>query len=171
MPDALRPGYVESSSIRRLADAKSRYRVGIAGAQEPCCGGRAYEMGYKADFLKQAERNMELIKQSGAKILVTGCAECYYSFKVLYDKFNLKGSLEVLHTAEYFDRLIKGGKIKPHKKLDLKVTYHDPCTGRAGGTLHTLAGESRFPVIYASSIRPGPSAEVAMASMNLAGYP
>jgi Fe-S oxidoreductase len=76
---------------------------------------------------------MELIKQSGAKTLVTGCAECYYSFKVLYDKFNLKNSLEVLHTAEYFDRLIKGGKIKPHKKLDLKVTYHDPChLGRLG---------------------------------------
>ena len=66
-------------------------------------------------------------------MLVTGCADCYYAFKVLYDKFDLKGKLEVLHTTEYFDRLIKEGKLKPTRKVAVKVTYHDPChLGRLG---------------------------------------
>ncbi len=122
---------VARSSISLMQ--KAGIDFGIAGAKERCCGGRAYQMGYKADFLQQAESNMERIKQSGAKTLVTGCAECYHAFKVLYDKFKLKGNLEVLHTTEYFARLIQEGKLKLKKKIDLEVTYHDPChLGRLG---------------------------------------
>jgi Fe-S oxidoreductase len=112
---------------------KAGVNFGIGGANELCCGGRAYQMGYKADFLKQAEANLEAIRKSGAKTLVTGCAEGYFTFKVLYDKYNLKGKLEVLHTSEYMARLIQEGKLKPTKKVEMTVTYHDPChLGRQG---------------------------------------
>jgi Fe-S oxidoreductase len=112
---------------------KAGVNFGIGGDSEICCGGRAYQMGYKQDFLNQAKKNMELIKKSGAKTLITGCADGYNAFKVLYDKFDLKGDLEVLHTSEYFDRLIKEGKLKPSKKVNMTVTYHDPCRlGRLG---------------------------------------
>ena len=112
---------------------KAGVNFGIAGENETCCGGRAYQMGYKEDFLAQAKKNMAMIKKSGAKTLVTGCADGYQAFKVLYDKFDLKGELEVLHISEYLDRLIKEGKLKPKKKVDITVTYHDPChLGRLG---------------------------------------
>jgi Fe-S oxidoreductase len=112
---------------------KAGVDVGIAGENEPCCGGRAYQMGYKEDLIRQAKQNMELFTKSGAEILVTGCADCYHAFKVLYDKFGLKGNLEVLHITEYVDRLIKEGKLKPRKKVSATVTYHDPChLGRLG---------------------------------------
>src|SRR4030042_24422 len=109
---------------------KAGVNFGIAGDAETCCGGRAYQMGYQDDFLKQAKKNMALIKKSGAKILVTGCADGSPAFKALYDKFDLKGDLEVLHISEYIDRLIKDGRLKPRKKADSSVTYHDP--GRLG---------------------------------------
>jgi len=112
---------------------KAGVNFGIGGADELCCGGRAYQMGYKTDFLKQAEANVAAIRESGARTLVTGCAECYFAFKVLYDKHNLKGDVEVLHTSEYFARLIKEGRLVPSKKVEMEVTYHDPChLGRQG---------------------------------------
>jgi Fe-S oxidoreductase len=107
--------------------------VGTGGKKELCCGGRAYQMGYKEDFINQAQRNMELFQNSGAEILVTGCADCYHAFKVLYDKFGFKDKLEILHTTEYLDRLMKEGKLKPIKPVKAIVTYHDPChVGRQG---------------------------------------
>jgi Fe-S oxidoreductase len=112
---------------------KAGVNFGIAGENESCCGGRAYQMGYKEDFLNQAKKNMEMIRKAGVKTLVTSCADGYGAFKVLYDKFNLKGDLEVLHITEYIDRLVKESKLKPTKKVNMKVTYHDPCyLGRLG---------------------------------------
>jgi Fe-S oxidoreductase len=111
---------------------KAKIDVGVA-YEESCCGGRAYQMGYQEAAIAQAKLNMEALKKAGVKTLVTGCAECYFAFAVLYDKFGVKGDLEVLHTSQYFARLVKEGKLKPAKKVDLTVTYHDPChLGRQG---------------------------------------
>jgi len=112
---------------------KAGVDFGIAGDNETCCGGRAYQMGYKGDFLKQAEKNMAMMKKAGVKTLVTSCADGYNAFKVLYDKYNLKGDLEVLHITELAARLIEEGRLKPTKKVNMNVTYHDPCRlGRQG---------------------------------------
>ena len=54
---------------------KAGVNFGIGGENETCCGGRAYQMGYKQDFLDQAKKNLDFIKKSGAKTIVTTCAE------------------------------------------------------------------------------------------------
>jgi Fe-S oxidoreductase len=121
-----------AKTIARLLQ-KAGVNFGIAGNNETCCGSRAYQMGYKEDFLNQARKNMDMIKKSGAKTLVTGCADGYQAFKVLYDQHGFRGDLEVLHITEYLARLIKERKLIPKKKVNMVVTYHDPChLGRKG---------------------------------------
>jgi len=122
---------VARATIKMLQ--KAGVDVGIAYDKESCCGSRAYQTGYKDDFLRQAGLNIELIEKSEAEILVTSCADCYYGFKVLYDKFGFKIKPEILHVTEFLDRLIKAGGLKPIRKVDMEVTYQDPChLGRLG---------------------------------------
>ncbi len=105
--------------------------IGIMGANESCCGGRVYDMGYKDDFTRLAESTIKAWTAAGVKTVVTSCADCYHAFLRLYPA--LGAEFEVLHTVQYLDRLIKEGKIKFSKKVPMRVTYHDPChLGRQG---------------------------------------
>ena len=107
--------------------------VGIMGEDEACCGGRAYELGYAGEMTKFAEHQAETFRTAGIKTLVTPCADCYATYKVLYDKIGKKLDVEVHHITQYLEKLIREGKLQPKKSLPLKVTYHDPChLGRLG---------------------------------------
>jgi Fe-S oxidoreductase len=107
--------------------------VGIMGADEACCGGRAYELGYAGELTKYAEHQMEAFRTAGVKALVTPCADCYATFKVLYDRIGKKLGIEVYHMTQYLHRLIKEGRIRLTREVPLTVTYHDPChLGRLG---------------------------------------
>jgi Fe-S oxidoreductase len=107
--------------------------VGIMGADESCCGGRAYEMGYDGELTKFAEHESEAFATAGVKVLVTPCSDCYGTYKVLYDKIGKKLGIEVYHITQYLEKLIQEGKLQLKKSVPLKVTYHDPChLGRLG---------------------------------------
>ncbi|MFH1775823.1 MAG: (Fe-S)-binding protein [Chloroflexota bacterium] len=99
--------------------------VGTMGAEEACCGGRAYDMGYRGEFTKYAEHNLEAWAKAGVKTVITTCSDGYYTFKLLYAEMGSK--LEVLHIVEFVDRLIKDGRLRFTKSVPMTVTYHDPC--------------------------------------------
>ncbi|MEW6440641.1 MAG: (Fe-S)-binding protein [bacterium] len=118
-------------SVRLLRNAG--VDVGIAGREEGCCGGRAYELGYQGEMKNYAEDMASRVRASGCKTLITPCSDCYYTFKYLYPKNGLGLGVEVLHVTEVLASLIKGSVILPAKKVPLKITYHDPChLGRRG---------------------------------------
>ena len=126
-------------ALQKLAQATARIlqkagvNFGIAGDAEVSSGDRAYQMGYEKDFLNQAKKNMDYIRKHGIKKVITADAESYQAFKVLYDKYKLRGDLQVLHITEYLEQLVQEGKLKPKNPVDLNVTYHDPChLGRLG---------------------------------------
>jgi Fe-S oxidoreductase len=101
------------------------------GDAESCCGGRAYSLGFRDEFIRFAKKNLEAWEKAGVETIVTSCSDCYHTFKRLYP--TLGSRFKVLHTVEYLDRLIKEGKIKFSRSIPLKVTYHDPChLGRQG---------------------------------------
>jgi Fe-S oxidoreductase len=110
---------------------KAGIDFGIMGEDEICCGGRAYQMGYREDFVRCAEKNMKAWASRGVKTIITACADCYHAFKRLYPEAG--SDFEVLHMVEFVDRCIKQGKIKLSRPVSMKVTYHDPChLGRQG---------------------------------------
>jgi len=112
---------------------KAGVDVGISGKAESCCGGRAYEMGFKGVFETFAEDLVARVKDSGATKLVTLCSDCNGTFKGYYPLIGKKLDIEVLHFTEYLDRLMQEGKIKFKKEVPMRVTYHDPCRlGRRG---------------------------------------
>ena len=124
-------GKVAKAAVSLLK--KAGLDVGIAKDRELCCGGRAYEMGYKGEALAQAELNVARFVESGATELVTGCAHCYQYFKVLYPKLGLDHGLKVSHITERLADLVKQGTLTPTKPVELTVTYQDPChLGRLG---------------------------------------
>ena len=107
--------------------------IAIAGKDEACCGGRAYELGYQNEFKKFAPNQLEKLRDAGVRTIVTSCSDCYHAFKVLYHKIGLDMDIKVCHITEFLDDLIRQGKIKPTKRVEKRVTYHDPChLGRMG---------------------------------------
>ncbi len=105
--------------------------VGIMGDREMCCGGRVYSMGYRDAFTRVAEANMKAWVRAGVKTVITSCADGYHAFKRLYPQ--LGSQVEVIHTVEFIEHLVKGGKLKFTSEVPMSVTYHDPChLGRQG---------------------------------------
>ncbi|MBN1814900.1 MAG: (Fe-S)-binding protein [Anaerolineae bacterium] len=105
--------------------------VGIMGEREMCCGGRVYSMGYRDEFTRFAQANMQAWAKAGVRTVVTSCADGYHAFKRLYPK--LGSQVEVLHTVEFIARLIEEGKLAFRSKVPMTITYHDPChLGRQG---------------------------------------
>ncbi len=119
--EALWPGGKGAVTILREAGLD----IGIMGRDETCCGGRAYEMGYRSEFTKYGENNLEAWKNAGVKTIVTACSDGYYAFKRLYPE--LGSEFEVVHVVELIDTLIKEGRIRFTKEVPMTVTYHDPC--------------------------------------------
>ncbi len=119
--------------------------IGLAGRDEACCGGRAFEVGYQGEMKNYAEDMMSRVRASGCTTLVTPCSDCYYTFKYLYPKNGIDMGVKVLHITEYVDSLIKAGAIKPEKPVPMKVTYHDPChLGRRGEIYKEWHGEDKL---------------------------
>src|SRR4030043_134144 len=100
-------------------------------ADEWCAGNYVLATG-QVDLARElAEHNVQAIQESGAKTVITSSAECYKSLKVDYPKLLGKSTEDMpytpLHITEYLDKLMKDGKLKFSKSVQMKVTYHDPC--------------------------------------------
>jgi Fe-S oxidoreductase len=116
--------------------------AGIYGPTESCCGGRAYEMGYKGVFENFAEDMVSRVKASGAKVLVTLCGDGYGALKQYYPLTGHELGVEVLHYTELVWRLIEEKKLQLNKEMPMTVTYHDPChLGRRGEPAVPWKGE------------------------------
>jgi Fe-S oxidoreductase len=100
--------------------------------EERCCGNVLYSVGMVDEARELAQRNIDAVRQTGAKTLLLSCAEGYRMWKVDYPKMlNISTAdlgFEVVHLTEYVDGLVKKGALKLEHRVDLRLTYHDPCS-------------------------------------------
>ena len=98
---------------------------------EKCCGNTIYSVGMIDAARKIAKDNIAAMKATGAKTLVTSCAECYRMWKVDYPKLldiaTADLGFEVVHLIELADKALKDGTLKMKKPVDIRFTYHDSC--------------------------------------------
>jgi Fe-S oxidoreductase len=99
---------------------------------EECCGFPLILAGYSDEAIKLAKKNVRKIgnKKKKNSLIVTPCPACYRALNEFYPRMlRKKLSFKILHTSEYYCKLIENGVLKTSmlKPLKLKVMYHDPC--------------------------------------------
>ena len=107
------------------------------GENNHCCGHPLISVGLVDQAKIIARKNIDALEKTGAKTIVTSCAECYKTWKVDYPKLFSRSTedmgYQVIHLVELVNDLINEGKLTLKKSMEMRITYHDPChLGRQG---------------------------------------
>ncbi|MHC1729593.1 MAG: (Fe-S)-binding protein [Syntrophobacteraceae bacterium] len=94
--------------------------------EEACCGHDMLWNGKPEVFMKLGQKNLDLIRSSGAKKVVFSCPEGYYTFKNHYPQYFGELDFEVVHFYDYLERMIADGSLKLENGAG-SYTFHDPC--------------------------------------------
>lgn len=112
---------------------KAGINWGYFGEEEICCGLPAFDVGVEDEVKRLTQKNVEKIKATGVKAIVTDCTGCFNMIKKEWPKY-AKLDIPVYHISEYSWQLLNEGKLKITGKYNKKVTIHDPCLlGRYNG--------------------------------------
>jgi Fe-S oxidoreductase len=91
---------------------------------ERCCGHDLLWAGEVESFKELARENIEAIRESGAKTVLTSCAECYRTLKTDIAEFVGDLGVEVKHMSQFIQENLDKLEFKKSRK---RVTYQDPC--------------------------------------------
>ncbi|MBI4201863.1 MAG: (Fe-S)-binding protein [Chloroflexi bacterium] len=109
------------ASLLKVAGVK----FGVLGNEETCSGDPARRLGNEMLFQMMAQQNIETFKGYNVKKVITLCPHCFNNIKNEYPQ--LGSDVEVVHYTEFVDQLIKEGRLKPIKSVNIEMTYHDSC--------------------------------------------
>ena len=104
---------------------------GVVPKELNCCGIVTWGAGDLESNRELQQRNLEVFqKHSEIKEIVTGCASCAHALKEYED---LPEGCEILDISELlFRNRERLEQLVGEKRLEKKITYHDPCHLRKG---------------------------------------
>lgn len=97
----------------------------ILGDEEICNGDIARRAGNEYLAQMMIAQNVETFSQYQFDTILTGCPHCYNTLKNEYPDFG--ADYKVVHTADFFNDLIKVGRLNISARAFGSVTYHDSC--------------------------------------------
>ena len=116
---------------KELRDATLRFlkkaNINFTLIDEHCCCSPILRTGQTMNVKEFVNYNLMKIRETGASKVITSCAGCYRTMKSDWNKYDDSTDIEILHTIELIDGLIKERKLNFKSELNQKVTYHDPC--------------------------------------------
>ncbi|NOZ78602.1 MAG: (Fe-S)-binding protein [Acidobacteria bacterium] len=97
----------------------------ILGAEEACSGDSARRLGNEYLFQVLTQQNVETMNGYGVKKIVTNCPHCFNTLAHEYPDFG--GNYEVVHGTQLVAELVRSGRVRLTKPVNIDVAYHDPC--------------------------------------------
>ena len=123
---------------------KAGVHFAVMGKTEKCNGDPVRRFGDEYTFHEIAIENIADMNRYKFKKVVTHCPHCLHTIGKEYANFE-NGDFETIHHTELLADLLKSGKLKPEKKVESKMTFHDPCyLGRHHGILRCPPGSFKF---------------------------
>jgi len=101
--------------------------IAYLGAKERCCGHILFEDGQRFLAEEHVYHNAGAFTDANVTKAIFSCAGCYDTFKNHYPSVVGKLPFETFHSTQILAELVDVEKIKFHKNVEAKVTYHDPC--------------------------------------------
>ncbi len=127
--------YTLPQSFVQILD-RAGVEYALLGAEEWCCG---YPLAINGDLegaRQMMAHNLEAVRATGARTLITTCPSCFHFWKHAYPAaLGEDLGLEVRHATEFLADLLEAGQLPLRDDLpEQGVTYHDPCDlGRKSG--------------------------------------
>ncbi|MBC7188422.1 MAG: (Fe-S)-binding protein [Calditrichaeota bacterium] len=119
---------VDTLSIARGA-VKILNRLGttpVVMKNERCCGHDLLWTGDVEHVQSLATHNVQAIRETGAKLVLFTCAECYRTFKLDYPGLIGELGFEVAHLSEYLGKQMDTLPMRG-ASTERVAAFHDPC--------------------------------------------
>lgn len=95
------------------------------GNNQWCCGDMTLRLGEKGLSELLAEHNAQMFEKHKIRSLISLSPHCYNTLK--NDEIYPESNVNNMHYTQVLAEKVDEGKLKPSKRIEKRVTFHDPC--------------------------------------------
>ena len=107
--------------------------LNIRGSLDLCCGEMYYRMGHFDQLRAVAEKLTAHFRKMGLRRMIIPCTAGWNLFTNILPEFGASFDFEVVHVLPWLYDRMRSGEIRVKEPLEMTVTLHDSCHGKAFG--------------------------------------